>query len=104
MPYYGNYIRLKRGTSYRIKKYTEPKPGDDTIPFYNTTEQEVLSSPSTSSGPAVYKEEVANISPDIINYGKTNSIFSFNRENILFGIIFSEILGEPRSRKYMRKR
>ncbi len=104
MPYYSSYTQLKRGMSYRMKKFSESESTAETVSFDNMPDQAPSSHSSTSSGSAAHVKEVTSIPPNTNNYGKTKSIFNFNRDNILYGIIFSEILGEPRSKKYMRKK
>ena len=85
------------------QEFSESKAINDSAPADDTSNLS-FSGHSSSSSSTAYGEDITNTPSDNHNYRRPSSIFNFNRGNILSGIIFSEILGEPLAKRNMRKK
>jgi len=95
--------RLKYRKKYNNQKITGSNLLNDYVAA-DVTSNSTVSEDLVSTGSAVYDDDITNNSSFNHNSGWSESIFNFSHDNILSGIIFSEILGRPRAKRSWRNR
>ncbi|HHV98855.1 MAG TPA: hypothetical protein GXX36_04665 [Clostridiaceae bacterium] len=106
MPLNYNGVRSR----YRKNSYNQRTTGSKAKNGFVATDDisdisdSTISGDLVSAGSAIYDQDLTHDLANNYNYERSDNIFNFSRDNILRGIIFSEILGEPRAKKNWRCR
>jgi len=98
---YYSGARTRYSNNFNKQRYAGSKAKSDSMLTDDTSNTSVSES-IVSTASAIYGDDITN---DLSNdYDKPKSLLDFSQDNILNGIIFSEILGKPRARKNWRYR
>lgn len=98
--------RLRYRRQSGNQKFMDSKAKTDSVSTddssYDTSSS--VSERLVDTGSSIYDSDITNTSSNNYDYKGQNDIFNFSKDKILSGIIFSEILGEPRAKRNWRNR